>query len=72
MLLQGIPELLPKDQVVITLGPDVEADDEVVAACRDLRKAGYQLALDDFSCVPGRVPRAARHLHHAGPHRAHG
>ena len=49
LLLDGIPTALPPTRVVIELLEDIEADDEVVAACRDLRRAGYAIALDDFS-----------------------
>ena len=48
MLLEGLPSVLPHDRVVIELSADVEADDDVLAACRNLRSAGYALAIDDF------------------------
>lgn len=48
MLLDGIPEILPPSRVVIELSADVEADAEVLAACRQLREAGYSIAVDDF------------------------
>ena len=47
-LLQGWHSSLPPASTVVELLEDVEADDEVVEACRKLRKQGYQLALDDF------------------------
>jgi c-di-GMP-related signal transduction protein len=47
-LLQGWHLALPPASTVIELLENVEADDEVVEACRKLRKEGYQLALDDF------------------------
>lgn len=46
--LAGLEGILPPSKVVLELLEDVEADDEVIAACRGLRKAGYALALDDF------------------------
>jgi EAL and modified HD-GYP domain-containing signal transduction protein len=49
LLVEGVPEVLPKDRVVIELGPDVAADDQVLAACRELKKIGYALALDHFT-----------------------
>jgi EAL and modified HD-GYP domain-containing signal transduction protein len=49
LLLDGIPTVLPKDRVVLELGADVDADDDVLRACRELRLAGYTLALDDFT-----------------------
>lgn len=39
---------LPADAVVIEVLDGVEADEEVVAACRALGDAGYRLALDDW------------------------
>ena len=47
-LLQGWQASLPPENTVIELLENVEPDDEVVEACRELRKQGYQLALDDF------------------------
>jgi c-di-GMP-related signal transduction protein len=48
LLLEGIPTAFPPDRVVIELLETIEADDEVLAACRELRRKGYALALDDF------------------------
>jgi EAL and modified HD-GYP domain-containing signal transduction protein len=48
-LLSGSATLLPKEQVVIELLEDIEVDREVVEACTALKKAGYTLALDDFT-----------------------
>jgi EAL and modified HD-GYP domain-containing signal transduction protein len=48
LLLSGIPEVLPPGKVVLELLEEIEADDEVLAACRRLQRAGYTLALDDF------------------------
>jgi c-di-GMP-related signal transduction protein len=49
LLLEGIPAVLPADRVVLELGTDIEADADVVRACRDLKRAGFALALDDFT-----------------------
>jgi c-di-GMP-related signal transduction protein len=40
--------MLPNQTAVIELLETVEPDDEVVDACKALKKAGYILALDDF------------------------
>lgn len=48
MLLNGIYTLLPKHKVVVEILEDVEPDEEVVNACRILKRRGYILALDDF------------------------
>ncbi len=49
LLLEGIPAVLPRDKVVLELGSDIEADSEVIDVCRQLRKDGYTLAIDDFT-----------------------
>lgn len=49
LLLDGIPSILPKDKVVLELGTDIEADADVLFACRELRHEGYSLAIDDFT-----------------------
>ena len=48
LLIQGVPHLLPKEQVVVEILEDVQADDEVVIACQKLKDAGFIMALDDF------------------------
>jgi EAL and modified HD-GYP domain-containing signal transduction protein len=45
---------LPNDRVIVEILEDVPADDEVVASCRELRRRGYTLALDDFCFEAGR------------------
>jgi len=52
-LLQGWHSPLPPANTVIELLENVEGDDEVIEACQELRKQGYQLALDDFVFRPG-------------------
>jgi EAL and modified HD-GYP domain-containing signal transduction protein len=44
--------LLPRKSTVLELPGDIEADDELVEACRSIRCNGYQLSLSKF------VPRA--------------
>jgi len=41
-------ELLDPTAVMVELLEDVEPDEGTIAACRDLKAAGYRLALDDF------------------------
>lgn len=48
MLFSDMIELLPPGQVVLELLETVAVSAEVVARCRDLRAAGYSIALDDF------------------------
>lgn len=42
------PPPIPKDRVVIEVLEDIAADEEVVAAVKDLLAKGYTVALDDF------------------------
>ena len=51
LLLNDYLTLLPSDRVVAEILETVPADEEVIAACRRLKQAGYLIALDDF--VPG-------------------
>ena len=48
LLEKKAPLSFPKTKVVIEVLEDVEPTKEVVAACREFRKEGYILALDDF------------------------
>jgi c-di-GMP-related signal transduction protein len=47
-LVRDYAALLPKERVVIEVLENTAPDDEVVAACRRLKKSGYAIALDDF------------------------
>jgi EAL and modified HD-GYP domain-containing signal transduction protein len=49
LLVDGIPSVLPQDRVVLELGAGIGADEDVLRACRELTRAGYSLALDDFT-----------------------
>lgn len=48
LLLSQYATLLPNDQVVIEILETADVDDELVSACKGLKRQGYQLALDDF------------------------
>ncbi len=48
LVVQGVPTLLPQDQIVVELLEDTEPTPDVIEACRKLREAGYMLAVDDF------------------------
>jgi c-di-GMP-related signal transduction protein len=58
-LLQGAVKLLPADRIVVEILESVVPTPEVVAACADLRGAGYVLALDDFVDHPKWQPLLA-------------
>ena len=48
LLIRERPALLPPEMMAIEILESVEPDEEVIAACRDLKARGYLLALDDF------------------------
>lgn len=48
--------VLPSRTTVLEILETVEPDTEVLEACRELRKMGYQIALDDFVPRPGMGP----------------
>jgi len=45
--------ILPSSTTVLEVLETVEPSDKVIEACHDLKIAGYKLALDDFTWVPG-------------------
>lgn len=49
LLLDETAMLLPQDKVVIEIVERTEATPEVLSACKQLKKAGYKLALDNFT-----------------------
>jgi c-di-GMP-related signal transduction protein len=52
----GAPHLLPADRIVVEVLETVRPTEGILAACRSLRSAGYQLALDDFVDSPEIAP----------------
>lgn len=59
VLLEGLYAVLPARQSVIELLETVEPDAATVAACKKAKRAGYQLALDDFVDSPAMEPLLA-------------
>lgn len=47
-LLGGLALVLAPEEIVVELSSSVVADDEVLEACRQLKRAGYRIALDGF------------------------
>ena len=47
------PVTLPPPRTVIEVLETVDVDDEAVQGCRELVEAGFRLALDDFTWMPG-------------------
>lgn len=52
----GIVELLPKKLITIEILEDVLPSQELINACKNLRKLGYTLVLDDFVFRPNYKP----------------
>jgi EAL and modified HD-GYP domain-containing signal transduction protein len=48
-LVNGSVRLLPSRRIILEILETVTADEEVVKACRQLKRLGFRLALDDFS-----------------------
>lgn len=49
---KGLPTVLPKDTVAIEMLETIEPDAEIIVACKELKKLGYKLVLDDFVFKP--------------------
>ena len=47
-LIKGLVTLLPSTTTVVEILESVPADPDVVAACQNLKEAGYMIALDDY------------------------
>ena len=47
-ILERLPTLFPKDKLIVEVLEDVTPTDEIVAECRRLVDAGYEIAMDDF------------------------
>ncbi len=47
-LIEEYCAMLPKEQTVIELLENIDPDPETLAACQNLKEAGYMIALDDF------------------------
>jgi c-di-GMP-related signal transduction protein len=54
--LRDFPATLPPDRVVLEVLETIQPDEEIVAACRRLKSAGYLIALDDFQESPAWLP----------------
>lgn len=49
LLISGVAETLPPAQTIIEILEDIEPDQDLLRVCRSLKKAGYTLALDDYT-----------------------
>jgi len=50
---EGLVEMLPAQTTVLEIAEDDAPSLELAAMCRDLKSAGYRLALDEFAWKPG-------------------
>lgn len=55
-LLDRAPKLLPADTIVVEILETVQARPEILNAVKELKEAGYKIALDDFVLMPGYEP----------------
>ena len=49
LLMPGVLDILPTRHVVLEVLETVEPTPEIIARCRDLKAAGFMLALDDYT-----------------------
>ena len=49
LLIQQFPILLPNERLTVVLPAGMEADEEMVGACRTLKESGYVLMMDEFA-----------------------
>jgi c-di-GMP-related signal transduction protein len=56
LLLSEIILLLPQDLVCLEILETTQATSEVLERCKELKKLGYHLLLDDYSGAPGLAP----------------
>jgi c-di-GMP-related signal transduction protein len=57
-LIKGLVTLLPSTSTVVEILETVPADPDVLTACRNLKEAGYMIALDDYVADDRREPLA--------------
>jgi len=55
-LVGDAPYVLPPEQCVVEILETVRPEPEVLEACRELKRRGYTLALDDYEGEPGLEP----------------
>jgi EAL and modified HD-GYP domain-containing signal transduction protein len=55
-VLGGLAQTIPPDRVVLELLEDQLVDEALIEALGELRRGGYQVALDDFTLTPDIVP----------------
>jgi len=56
LILGGVPKLLPPHLMTVEILENIEPDEEILAACRELKDLGYHLAMDDFVLSSSQSP----------------
>ena len=59
ILVEELYSVLPVRSTVVELLETIEPDAQTIAACRDVKRAGYELALDDYVDRPAMDPLVA-------------
>ncbi|MGD9972783.1 MAG: EAL and HDOD domain-containing protein [Desulfatirhabdiaceae bacterium] len=59
LILQKIPLLFPPNKIIVEILENVYPTDELILACQEMARAGYELALDDFIYDPSYEPLIA-------------
>lgn len=52
LVVENLIDFLPKDQVVIEILEDCQADDALLESVKQLKSKGFKIALDDFTMSP--------------------
>ncbi|MDB9822165.1 HDOD domain-containing protein [Deltaproteobacteria bacterium] len=56
LIKKQVPQLFPKEKLVVELLEDVEPEEKVISACMEISQQGYSIALDDFFYREGMEP----------------
>ena len=59
MITEKIPAMFPKKTIMVEILEDMEPNEAVVTACREMAEKGYNLVLDDFVYKPEMKPLLA-------------
>lgn len=59
LLIKKLPLMFPREKIMVEVLEDVEPDKEVIDACKEIAKKGYDIALDDFFYKPELEPLIA-------------
>ncbi len=56
LLIEKFPLMFPREKIMVEVLEDVQPDEQVIDACKEMAKKGYDLALDDFFYKPELEP----------------